>query len=190
MLFASISGENHQRKYRRDDAASIQTLWGTLIHNGKCGTPPAIRSLSVALIKSSFQRFPVAEVCSSSLLTACFGSAMLAAVLLAMIAATAYPEYGVTSLPTAKPLAENIFRNVSHSHLKARLDNGCRACQRNGGCLENLSTERNCQWTPVADTIGVSSCSTLRKKLHDYRDDVICACGAMMLRGLFRRMLR
>jgi hypothetical protein len=102
--------------------------------------------------------------------------------LLATIAAAADPKYGVTSSPAAKPLAENIFSNVSHSHLKARLDNGCRSCQLIGGCLENLSTERNCQWTPVADTIGVSSCSTFRKKLHDYRDDVICACGAMMLR--------
>jgi hypothetical protein len=54
MLFASIPAENQQRKYRRDDVASVQIFGGTLIHNGKCGTPLAISSLPVALIKSSF----------------------------------------------------------------------------------------------------------------------------------------
>jgi hypothetical protein len=50
-----------------------------------------------------------------------------------MIAAAADPEDGVAFLPTAKPLPENIFSSVSHSHLKARLDNGCRSCQLNDG---------------------------------------------------------
>jgi hypothetical protein len=148
MLFASIPGENQQRKYWRDDVASVQILEGTLIHNGKRCAPSAIRSLSVALIQSSFQSFSVAEVCGPTLLAAGFGAAMLTAILLAMIAVTADPEYGVTFLPAAKPLTENIFSSVSHSHLRVRLDNGCRSCQLNDGCLENLSTERKLPMDP------------------------------------------
>jgi hypothetical protein len=105
---------------------------------------------------------------SSTLLPTRFGAAIVAAILLAMVAAATDPENGIAFMPTAKPLAENIFSNPSHSHLKARLDNGCRSCQLNGEYLGYLSTERyTCQWTPVADTIGVSSCSTFRERLHE-----------------------
>jgi hypothetical protein len=93
----------------------------------------------------------MAEVCSSTLLAACFGAAMLAAILLAMIAAAADPEDGVAFLPAAKPLTQNIFSVVSHAHPKARLDNRRRSCQLMDDCLANLSTERFCHWTPVAD---------------------------------------
>jgi hypothetical protein len=41
-----------------------------------------------------------------------------------------------------------------------------------GGYLKCLSSERYSQWTPVADTIGVSSCSTLRKRLHEDDEEV------------------
>jgi hypothetical protein len=148
MLFAAVSGENRQAKYRRDDAASIQILWGTLIHNGKRCPPPAIGSLPVALIQLSFQSLSVAEVRSSTLLTAGFGAAMLTAILLAMIAAAADPEDGVTFLPAANPLTENIFGIVSHSHLKARLDNQHRSCQFMDGYLWNLSTKRKMPMDP------------------------------------------
>jgi hypothetical protein len=56
--------------------------------------------------------------------------------LLAMITAAADPKYGVTFLPTAKPLTENIFSIGSHSHLKARLDNRHRSCQLMDGYLD------------------------------------------------------
>jgi len=121
-LFAAIAGENQQRKYRRDDVASVQIFGGTLIHNGKCCTPPPIGSLPVPLIESSFRSFSVAEICGSSLLAARFGAAMIATILLATIATAAEPEYGVTSSPAANPLAENNFSGVSHPHPKARLD--------------------------------------------------------------------
>ena len=105
---------------------------------------------------------------SSTLLPTRFSAAIVAAILLAMVAATTDPENGIAFMPTAKPLAENIFSKPSHPHLKARLDNGCRSCQLNGGYLAYLSTERyTCQWTPVADTIGVSSYSTFRERLHE-----------------------
>ena len=69
------------------------------------------------------------EVCSPTLLAAGFGAATVAAILLAVIAAAADPENRVTFVPAAKPLAENIFRVVSHSHLKARLDKRHQSCQ-------------------------------------------------------------
>ena len=136
-------------EYRRDDAASIQRLPGTLIHNGKCCTTPAIGSLPVSLVQPAFRSFSAAEVRSSTLLAAGFSAAPLAAILLAMITAAADPEDSVTFFPAAKPLTENIFGTVSHSHLKARLDNRQRSCQRMDGYLEGLSTERFCHWTPV-----------------------------------------
>jgi hypothetical protein len=52
-----------------------------------------------------------------------------------MIAVAADPEDGVTFLPMAKPLTENIFGIGSHSHLKARLDNRHRSCQLMDGYL-------------------------------------------------------
>jgi len=122
MLFDAIGGEHRQAKYRRDDAASIPIVPGTLIHNGKCGATLAIGSLSVALIQPSFHSFSMTEVGCSTLLSTGFGAAVFAAILLAMIATATDPENGVTLLPAAKPLAQNIFSVVSHSHLKARLD--------------------------------------------------------------------
>jgi hypothetical protein len=123
-------------EYRRDDGASIQRLPGTLIHNGKRCTTAAVGSLPVSLVQPAFRSFSVAEVRSSTLLSAGFSAAPLTAILLAMITAAADPEDGVTFFPAAKPLTENIFGIVSHSHLKARLDNACRSCQLNDGCLE------------------------------------------------------
>jgi len=143
--------KKRQAKSRRDDAASIQRLWGTLIHNGKCGSTPAISSLPVALIKSSFQGFSMAEVCSSTLLSAGFGTATLAAILLAVIAAAADPENRVTFVPTAKPLAENIFSVASHSHSKARLDKRHPNMSAYGMLLMEPLNQRFYQWTPVAD---------------------------------------
>lgn len=98
----------------------------------------------------------MADVRSSTLLTDRFAPATVAAILLATITTAADPEDGVAFLPAAKPLTENIFRIASHSHLKVRLDNRHGSCQLMNGYLENLSTERFCQWTPVADTSGVS----------------------------------
>jgi hypothetical protein len=66
--------------------------------------------------------------------------------LLAAIAATADPKYRGT--PTANLLTENNFSRVSHSHLKARLDNGCESWQLSAGYLENLSTERKLPMDP------------------------------------------
>lgn len=130
------------------------------------------------------------QVCRSTLLAARFGPATLAAILLAMIAAAADPEGGVAFLPAAKPLAESIFGVGSHSHLKARLDNRQRSCQFMDGYLGNLSTRGFANGPRSPITIGVSSCSTFRKKLHDGWDDVTCACGAMMLRCLNRQVFK
>ena len=122
MLLAAIYGQSRRTKCWRDDAASIQMIEGTLIHNGKCGPTPAISPLPVALIQSSFRSSSMAEVCSSALCPAGFDAAMLAAILLATIAAAADPEDGVTLLPAANPLTQNIFGGMSHLHTKARLD--------------------------------------------------------------------
>jgi len=151
MLGAAGYGKKRQANSRRDDAASIQRLWGTLIHNGKCGPTPAIGSLPVALIKSSFQSFSMAQVRSSTLLSAGFGAATLAAILLSVIAAAADPENCVTFVPTAKPLAENIFRAVFHSHPKARLDKRHPIMSAYGRLIMEPLNQRFYQWTPVAD---------------------------------------
>jgi hypothetical protein len=190
MLGATGYGKNRWAKSRRDDAASIQGFQGTLIHNGKCGPTPAICSLPVALIQSSFPSLSMAEVCSSTLLSAGFGAATLTAILLAVIAAAADPEDRVTLLPAANSLTENIFSGMSHLHPKARLDNGRRSCQLMDGYLENLSTERKLPMGLGRGHDRGLRCSTFHKKLHDYRDDVTCACGVMMLRGLFRRVFK
>ena len=150
LAFASISVEKRRTESRRDDAARLETPRGTLIHNGKCSATPAVSPLSVALIQFPFRSFSVAQVCGSTLRPAGFYAAPFAAILLAMIAMAANPEDGVTFMPAAKPLTENIFGVGSHSHLKARLDNRQRSCQRMDGYLKNLSTERFCHWTPIA----------------------------------------
>jgi len=143
-----------------------------LIHNGKCGPTPAIGSLPVALIKSSFQGFSMAEVCSSTLLSAGFGAATLIAILLAVIAAAADPENRVTFVPTAKPLAENIFRVASHSHSKARLDKRHPNMSAYGRLNMEPLDQRFYQWTPVADYDRGLLCSTFRKRLHEDDEEV------------------
>lgn len=176
-------------EYRRDDAASIQRLRGTLIHNGKCSTTPAVGSLPVSLIQSAFRGFSVAEVRSSMLLSAGFNAAMLAAILLAMITAAADPEDGITFFPAAKPLAENIFGIVSHSHLKARLDNQCRSCQLNDGCLEP-SQPRGIANGPRSRTRSGSPLAQPSAKLYTMMMTDCTPSAWMMLRCLFRRVFR
>ena len=117
LVFASISVEKRRTESGRDDAARLETLRGTLIHNGKCGAASAVGSLSVALIQFPFRSFSVAQVCGSTLRPAAFYAAPFAAILLAMIAMAANPEDGITFMPAAKPLTENIFGVGSHSHL-------------------------------------------------------------------------
>ncbi len=165
-------------------------LGGTLIHNGTCRQPDAIGTLTVPLIQSAFGAVAMTTVGRSALLPSGFTAASVTAILLAPITMAAEPEHRAAFRPPAKPLTEKIFSCVSHAHPKARLDSSCGSWQPNGGYVENLSHARHSQRTPVGDTIGVSSCSTFRKKLHDYRDDVICACGAMMLRSLLQRGFR
>jgi hypothetical protein len=156
-LFAAIFGNNRREKNRRGDFVSRRLLGGTLIHNGKCSQPLPIGLLAVPLIKLPFRSSPMTEVRSSALLSPCFVAAGVAAILMAAITGTANPEYRTALWPPAKPLTEGIYSRVSHSHPKARLDKGCRKWQLNAGCVDNLSIERYRQWTPVADTIGVSS---------------------------------
>ena len=189
-LFAAIFGGNRREKHRRDDIASGRFMGGTLIHNGNCRQPLSIGFLAVPLIKPSFRSLPVTKVCSSTLLPARFVAAMVAAILLAAIAATADPKYRTAPLPPAKPLTENIFSRVSHSHPKARLDNGCRSWQLSFGCVDNLSHERCCQRTPVDDTIGVSPARPSAKDYTMMMDDCAAPMARMMLWYLFRRVFR
>jgi hypothetical protein len=125
-LFAAIFGDDRWVKRRRGDIASGWLEGGTLIHNGICRQPCPIGLLSIPLIQSPFRSLPMTKVCSSTLLPARFAAAMVAAVLLTAIAGTANPKYRAAPVCPAKPLTENIFSRVSHSHPKARLDNGCR----------------------------------------------------------------
>ena len=120
-LSAAIEG-SYREKCRRDDAARGENARGTLIHNGNCSQPLAIRSLAVSLIKSSFGRVSMTTVGCSTLLSTSFAAAIVAAVLLTMVAPAADPEKGIAFAPTANPLAQNIFSGLSHLHPKARLD--------------------------------------------------------------------
>jgi hypothetical protein len=120
----------------------------------------------------------MAKVCSSTLLPDCFAAAMVTTITVTSIAGTTDPKYRPTIMPSANSLTENIFSGVSHPHLKARLDNGRRSCQLNDGYLDNLSYERNRQWTPVADTIGVSPARPSWERLYDLKGDCRRACGA------------
>ena len=180
-LFAAISGSNRREKCRHGDIDSGRLNGGTLIHNGNCCQPLPIGLLAVPLVKPPFRSSSMTEVCSSALLSPCFAAARVAAVSMAAITGTADPEYRAALWPPAKPLTEGIFSRVSHSHPKARLDNGCRKWQLNAGCVDNLSIERYRQWTPVGDTIGVSS---TRPSAQDYTKMMMSAAPAaqMMLR--------
>lgn len=164
------------KDHRRDDIGSQRLLGGTLIHNGNCCQSFSVGSLAVPLVKPSFQSLAVTKVCCSTLFAACFAAAMVTAVLLATITAAANPKYRPTTAPSAKPLTKNGFRSVFHSHPKARLDNGRGSCQPNNGRLNNLSLERCCQWTPVAEYDRGLLCSTFRKRLHE-DDGVFHACS-------------
>jgi hypothetical protein len=133
---------------RREDLASGQLFNGTLIHNGNCREPLSIGSLAIPLIKSSFESLPVTEVCRSTLGATSLVAAVIAAITLAPITTTAYPENGAAPTPAAKPLTQNIICGVSHSPPKARLDNGRRSCQLNGGGMDASHYERICQNGP------------------------------------------
>jgi hypothetical protein len=108
---------------------------------------------------------------------------MVAAVLLAPIAAAADPKYRPATTPSAKPLTQNIFSGVSHPHPKVRLDNGCFSCQLIVGFKDNLSHERFCQWTPVAEHDRGLLRSTFRKRLHE-DDDEFHAYGVDDVEGI------
>ena len=179
--FAAIFGGDWRENHRHEDFASGKPDRGTLIHNGNCCPPSPIGPLTVPLVKPPFRSAPMTEVCGSTLLSPSFAPAMLGAISLAAVTPAANPEYGAAPLGPAKPLTENIFSRVSHSHPKARLDNGCRSWQLNAGCVDNLSIERCCQWTPVEDTIGVSSA---RPSTEDYTKMMmgIAPAARMMLR--------
>ena len=65
---------------------------------------------------------------------------------------------------------------------KARMDNGCRSWQLNDGCVDNLSHERCCQWTPVTDTVGIT---TTPPSEEDYTKFMIgVALAAPMMFGV------
>jgi len=181
-LFAATPGSNRWQKCRHGDLYSGRLDGGTLIHNGNCCQPLPVGLLTVPLVKPPFRSTPMTEVRSSALLSPCFAAARFAAILLAAITGTADPEYRAALWPPAKPLTENIFSRVSHSHPRARLDNGCRKWQLNDGCVDNLSIERYRQWTPVGDTIGVSS---TRPSTQDYTKMMMSAAPAarMILRA-------
>jgi hypothetical protein len=101
---------------------------------------------------------------------------MVTAILLATIATAADPKYGATTAPSAKPLTKNLFRSVSHSHPKARLDNSCRSCQPKDGCVDNLSLREVLPMDPGRGHDRGLLCSTFRKRLHE-DDGVLHACG-------------
>ena len=138
-LFAAFFSDN-RRICRRKDAASRRRLRGTLIHNGKCSESLAIGFLTVPLIKSPFESFPVTKVCSAPLFPTSFLATLIAAVLMTPITTAANPKYRSAVVPSANPLTQNIFGGVSHLHLKARLDNGHRSCQLSDGCINKPPT--------------------------------------------------
>ena len=123
--FAAFKCGNRRIRHRRDDSAAGISAAGTLIHNGTFRQASTIGSLSVPLIQSCFQGFSVTEVGRTELFTTGFLSATITAVTLTAVATAADPEYGPAFAPPAKPLSENIFEGLSHSHPKARLDIGC-----------------------------------------------------------------
>jgi hypothetical protein len=179
-LFAAISGDGRWVKRRREDFVRGRLDGGTLIHNGNCRHPSSIGLLTVPLVESPFKSAPMTEICSSTLLPPRFAPAMVTAILLAPVTPAADPEYGAAPLCPAKPLPESVFSRVPHSHPKARLDNGCRSWQLNGGSVDTLSTERYRQWIPVGDTTGISS---TRPSAQDYTKMMMGAAPAarMML---------
>jgi len=179
-LFAAIFGDGRSVKRRREDFVRGRLDGGTLIHNGNCRQPSSIGLLTVPLVEPPFRSAPMTEICSPTLLPPRFAPATVVAILLAAVTPAADPEYGAAPLCPANPLPENVFSRLSHSHPKARLDNGCRSWQLNGGSVDNLSTERYRQWTPVADTAGVSS---TRPSAQDYTKMMMGAAPAarMML---------
>ncbi len=132
----------------------------------------------------------MAKVGSATLLPARFLAASITAVLMPAITTAADPKYRATLPPSANSLTQNIFSAVSHPHPKARLDNGRQSCQLNDGYLDNLSHERNCQWTPVGDTIGVSPARPSAKDYTIQRTIVEAPAARMMLRCLFRQVFR
>jgi hypothetical protein len=180
-VLAALVSAHRQVRCRRGDIASERFLGGSLIHNGNCRPPASIGQLTIPLIQSSFGTFAMTTVRSSTLLAPRLTAATVAAILLAPITATADPEDRAALSPPANPLTEKIFSRWSHSRPKARLDKRHRMWQLNGGCLENLSPERCCQWTPIADTVGVSSA---QPSAQDYTKMMSNAASAtrMMLR--------
>ncbi len=136
---------------RRDDIVRGRFGRGTLIHNGIFSQPFPIGFLTVPLIKPSFYSLTVTTVCIATLLPPRFTAATVTAILMTAITATAYPKNRAAFAPPTNPLMENNFSRVSHSHPKARLDISYRSWQFSFGCVDNLSIERCCQWTPVVD---------------------------------------
>jgi hypothetical protein len=131
----------------------------------------------------------VAEVCRSSLGTTSFVAAAIAAITLSPIAAAAYPENGAAFTPAAKPLTQNIIYGVSHSHPKARLDNGRRSCQLNDGGWTPLTREVLPKRTPIGGTIGASP-SQPSARLYTTMMMNCTPSAWMMLRYLFRRVFK
>jgi hypothetical protein len=183
-LFAAFFSGNRPMGCRRGDDVCIAGGSGTLIHNGICCPSLAIGSLTVPLIKPSFESFAMAKVCSSPLFPAGLLTASIAAVLMAPITMAANAKECAALVPSANPLSQNIFSSVSHSHLKARLDNGRQTCQLSYGCTKKPPMQaRCCHWALVGGTIEASSA---RPSVRDYTKMMLSFTPSawMMLRVL------
>jgi hypothetical protein len=156
-LFAAFFSNNRRTICRPKDTAGRRGIRGTLIHNENRSQSLAIGFLSVLLVKSSFESLSVTKVCRAPLFPARLAAAMVTAILLTPIAAATDPKYRPALEPTANPLTQNIFSGVSHSHQKARLDNGCRSCQLNERLNRHPLTREDLPNGPRSPiTIGVS----------------------------------
>jgi hypothetical protein len=136
---------------RQGDIAFRRVIGGTLIRHVTCGQPLPVGPLTVPVIEPSFNAPLMTDVGGTSLLTAPFGTAEVAAILLSPITVAADPENDAATLCPAKPLTQNNFVCVGHSRPKARLDISGRSWQLKAICLCNLLSECCWQWASVAE---------------------------------------
>jgi hypothetical protein len=177
---------------RQGDIAFRRAVGGTLIRHAGCGQPLPVGTLTVPVIELSFKAPLMTEVCGALLLTAPFGAAAVAAILLSPVAGAANPERNAATISTAKPQTQNNFACMRHPRPKARLDISFRSWQLRAICLCNLLNAGCWQRALAADTTEASPFSTFRDTLHEddegYRtfgaDDIeVCSC-----RDLFRKL--